>query len=181
MDRVLSFIGWKNEETMGAESPADDTSTMEERTAELVANHGFTADNLPSEETECFDRIYEAVTSNESDEPEEPETETETDDEPMTDEVVLTEDELEDMIEAKAQEIVANDKEESEKESLAQEIVANSAEYDDTEAVTEDFPTVASLETKRDQVTDTGVMPGTGATGNAGADDYDDISPGVFE
>ncbi len=187
-ERMLSALGWgtDGDEAVNepAESGADVTPNMNDRTAELVANHGFDADNLPPEETQCFDRIYDAVTSNDEDEPEESDAEDETDDEPMTeteDEIVLTEDELEGMIEEKAQEIVANREEETEKDSLAREIVANSAEYDDVEAVTEDFPTVAALETKREQVTETGTMPGTGATANAQSDDLDDLSVGVFE
>jgi len=186
-ERMLSALGWGTEGESGgnepAESGADPTSDMEQRTAELVANHDFDAENLPDEDTQCFDRIYEAVTSNESDDPEEPETETETDETPDMDdnEVVLTEDELEDMIETKAQEIVANREEETEKESLARDIVANSAEYDDVGSVTEDFPTVPALETKRDQVTDSSAMPGSGATANAQTDDLDDLSVGVFE
>ncbi len=187
LDRIMSFLGRgeaeDSNETTGAESPTDsDTTVMKERTAELVANHGFDAENLPSEDTECFGRIYDAVTSNEDGEAEEPETETETDEESEMndDEIVLTEDELEDMIESKAEEIVANREENTEKQQLAADIVANSAEYDDTEAVTDDFPTVAALETKKEQVSDSGTMPGSGVTPNAQDEDLDDVPSGVF-
>lgn len=54
--------GGTDDETRGAEPPADpDTDTMGDKTEELVENHGFEADNLPDEDTDCFDRIYEAI------------------------------------------------------------------------------------------------------------------------
>lgn len=41
--------------------------TNMKRTEELVNNHGFDEENLPSEDTECFDKIYEGITANEDD------------------------------------------------------------------------------------------------------------------
>jgi len=91
---------------------------------------------------------------------------------------MVTEDQLED--------VVADAQTDDKKDDLARDIVANSAEYDDPHAVREDFPTETALETKLDQVTDDGGVPGADFAANIGgdnevdriADEYDLIAGG---
>jgi hypothetical protein len=145
----------------GAESSTTNSTMKDEDKIDFIAaNSDYDRENLEAwDGTDCLSNLYQTVKGNTESENESTETEPE--------EVVMTESELEEMIETKAQEVAANQQEASEKEELASEIVANSAEYDDADSVTEDFPTVASLKTKKEQVTDTTVMPGSGATPNA--------------
>jgi len=150
---------------------------MSDKTAELVANHGFNEDNLPPEDTECFDRIYEAVTSNDNEDDE-------TEEEQTANNEYVTEGQLDDKLDSLKDDVVeavsANNKE-SEKDSLAETIVANSAEYDDTEQVKGDYPTKTALETKAEQVSgNSSVLPGRGQSGqvaNSG-DSLDEYSDG---
>ncbi|MFC6975811.1 DUF2945 domain-containing protein [Halomicroarcula sp. GCM10025709] len=154
------------------------TTSMEDRTAELVANHGFDAANLPEESTECFDRIYEAVTANEDgtdDDGTGEQTANNDDNEFVThDELDEFKDEIVDAVSANADDGTEDD--------LAKEIVANSAEYDDPEAVREDYPTEAALRTKRDQL-ESGGMPGPGGFDGISANDDGpdiDVDSGVL-
>jgi len=132
-------------ETGGAESPVDTddttTDTMSDKTQELVDNHGFDAENLPDEDTDCFEAIYNRFVEAEEEQTDETET--------AENAVVF---DSEEAFEQKVAEIVANRQQESEKEKLASEIAANSAEYEDSEAVLEDYPTVAALNTKQKDV-----------------------------
>jgi len=158
----LQSLGWNRTETAGAESSVDadddgadggtspstedNSTTMSEKTETLVEDFGFNADNLPSEDTECFEQIYNRFVEDEADETEGG---GETNMSENTEKVVF---ESEEAFEEKVAEIVANRKEQSEKESLASEIAANSNEYDDSEAVLEDYPTEAALNTKHKDV-----------------------------
>jgi hypothetical protein len=182
MDRVLSFLGIGGGEnsmqTRGAatgtepESPVDDSTsdTMKQKTAELVANHGFDEDNLPGEDTECFDRIYEAVTENSA--------------EDNDSDLAETLSEIDERLSEVEESLSANEDNDDPREELAQEIVSNSAEYEDSETVLEDYPTEAALETKRDSLNTGGTVPGAGATANADFDfddsEVDDIPSGVI-
>lgn len=151
-------------ETAGAESPVDEdddtTTNMRDRTEELVDNHGFKAENLPDEKTECFDAIYNRFVEEE----EEQDTETKTESAENVKEI--TESELDELIRNRVDERLAEQEEQSAKESLASDIVANS-DYEDTDAVLEDYPTEAALNTKRDDVL--GGQPDFGATRGASA------------
>lgn len=72
----------------GDESAESDETTdnMEDKTKELVENHGFDEENLPDEDTECFGRIYERFNEEEETSEEETTTDEETTDEEPTDE-----------------------------------------------------------------------------------------------
>lgn len=167
----------------------DTETTMSDKTAELVANHGFDEENLPSEDTECFSRIYEAVTSNDEDENEEEEQNGEETTESGTTVADMTVDELGDALaeqgfatEDDVAEAVSANSDEQEKDSLAQQVVANSAEYEDIDSVKEDYPTRASLEAALEQVAGGGVMPASGAStqvaANTSGEELDEYSDG---
>lgn len=126
--------GTDNEpETQEPEEPTEDN--MSDRTQELV-ELGFNADNLPDEDTECFNRIYEEFASNE--EPDEPdETETEESDEENEEPAVTfdSEEEFEDtvaeIVSDEVDEALAANKERQKKAELADEIIANSDDHDE--------------------------------------------------
>ena len=46
-----------------SDNDIETTQSMSDRTTELVEEHGFDAENLPDEEEDCFDKIYERFTS----------------------------------------------------------------------------------------------------------------------
>jgi hypothetical protein len=174
MWNALKDVVGNSSETMGAESPADDnTTTMSEKTQELVDNHGFEADNLPSEDTDCFEAIYNRFVEAE----EQTETETEDNMSENTDKVVF---DSEEAFEEKVAEIVANREAQSEKERLASDIAANSSEYEDSEAVLEDYPTETALNTKRKDVlggqADFSATRGADAQPATNADDAEDLT-----
>jgi len=129
----------------GAESSADDTTNMSDKTQELVDNHGFKADNLPDEGTDCFDAIYNRFVG------EEEQTETETT-ETANNVKEITESELEELISNRVDDRLEQREEQSAKESLASTIAANSTEYETSEEVLEDYPTEAALNTKKKDV-----------------------------
>jgi len=54
---VRSFLGL-DVQTSNESAESDTESTMSDKTQELVDDHGFDEENLPSEETDCFDQIY---------------------------------------------------------------------------------------------------------------------------
>lgn len=80
----------------GADSPtsttASDSNSMTDRTETLVEEHGFKPENLPDEDEDCFDRIYDAFAGGDDGGGDaggeaastDPETETETADAPET-------------------------------------------------------------------------------------------------
>lgn len=186
IDGLKAAFGVSGNETTGAESPAETVetpkedprdTTMSKKTAELVANHGFKEENLPEEDTECFTRIYDAVTSNETEEEEEEQT--------ANDEFVTEDDlaEFKDTLVDELTESISANQQDSQKDELASEIVANSAEYEEKEEVIEDFPTEKALEAKRDSLYSGSATPGMGAGLSANTDDVDleDISSGVSE
>lgn len=170
--KVAASLGLNIDESTGdepAESGADDSSTsnMGDKTQELVENHGFDAENLPDEDSECFDRIYNAFVDNDdgagsdadgggSDGTDDSGAQTTTDDggvdvEALADELddkFVTTDDLSDAI----SEAIATNREHERKLELAEDIVDNSEEYDDAEDVIEDFPTEAALQAKRSEV-----------------------------
>lgn len=179
LEWVLSFLGMNSDGNEGAESPADPTETtsnMTERTQELVDNHGFKADNLPAEDTECFDAIYNRFTNEE--EPEEQDTETETA-ENAENVKEITESELDELISNRVDERLAEQQERSQKEELASEIAANTDDYDGVDEVLEDYPTEAALNTKRDDVLsgspDFGTTRGASAQPAENSEDADDL------
>lgn len=120
-----------------AESGVDETSdNMEDKTEELVNEHGFNADNLPGEDTECFDRIYEAF--NEGEDDEEPESSTNSEVDEQNEETAANE-ELEEL-RAEVEELKAanEEKERQQREELIDDIVANSDRDRDTLEAIED-------------------------------------------
>jgi len=130
----------------GGNSGVDNSdSNMSEKTQELVDNHGFKADNLPDEDTNCFDAIYNRFVGEDE---QSGETNTETADNVKE----ITESELEDLISNRVDERLEKREAQSEKEDLASTIVGNSDEYDSTDAVLEDYPTEKALETKKNDV-----------------------------
>lgn len=129
----------------GAESSADDTPNMSDKTQELVDNHGFKADNLPDEGTDCFDAIYNRFVGEEG-------TDTETTTENAENVKEITESELEELIANRVDERLEERQTETQKEQLASTIAANSTDYESTEEVLEDFPTTAALNTKKKDV-----------------------------
>lgn len=193
VSNIRSFLGWDSsgdepaESGSGADGTDPDTTstnTMGDKTQELVANHGFEAENLPSEETECFDRIYDAVTANEAtetDETDDSETEQTANEGEDTEPGVreITESELEDLVANRVDERLEEREAERKTRDLAEQVVANSAEYDDPEAVLADYPTEKSLTDKLSQVSGgRAAVPGTGGatpkqtTANADASDF---------
>lgn len=180
-------------QTTGAESPADDqTQSMtddNDKIEYIVANSDFDRENVEQWEGEqCLDRLYEQVKAN-ADDDDDDSTESDNDGQTLAD---MTVDDLADglqergfLTEADAEKVVANRQTEQKKAEIASTIVANSAEYDDTEDVLEDFPTVTALENKRDSVSDSGGVPGTGVSASfepEGDDDLtEDVTAGVFE
>lgn len=124
------------------------SESMSDKTAELVDNHGFDAENLPAEDTDCFSRIYEQFTANdaaeaeaeESDETETGEqTETTTnadgdgdDDKYVTkDEFEALKDELTEAVAANAQEALEQAKEQEQKASLVDDVIQTNDAYDE--------------------------------------------------
>jgi hypothetical protein len=162
MSEVFGGDSGGNEPAESGADPDDDTTTnMSDRTEELVDNHGFKADNLPDEGTECFDAIYNRFVEEES-------TDTETEPETVENANVkeITESELEELISNRVDERLEQRQAQNAKEDLAADIVANS-DYESTDAVLEDFPTEAALNTKRDDVL--GGQPDFGAGRGASA------------
>lgn len=163
-------LGTEQSDNEAAESAVDTTVTMSDKTAELVANHGFDSENLPAEDTECFSKIYDAVTSNES--------ETESTDNMTEDAITFeSEDEFEEYVADIVANRVAEREEQTQTETLVDEIVTNSAEWDaDDKEELENTP-VSVLESMAADVADTGsAMPGNGVSANAGgSEDYEDF------
>lgn len=146
---------------------------------DITANSPLTEDALEERDEDALEAIHEDVMAA-NDDPDDPDEE-----DTVTDEDYVTHDELEEALDGLADDVadrVTANQEDSTKDELAREIVANSADYDEPEDVREDFPTVAALETKRDQVTDSGGLPGAGADfeANLGDDDDIDVSSGVL-
>lgn len=136
---LLGFLGLSTNN----DSAETEENTMSERTEVLVNEHGFDEENLPSEDTECFDRIYDLATNDASeDEDVTVDDGDEDDDEPSgfdADELIdrmedrfVTQDDLEDTI----GEALAANKEQRKKEDLADEIIANSDDYDEDDKET---------------------------------------------
>jgi hypothetical protein len=171
-------------ETMGAESPVDSANadsqsdadpadepggTMENRDElidEITSNSAITAETLEDACDERVQKVHDDVVSNDSS--------TDNGDDAVEqianrldqiEDQMVTEDDLDD--------VVANKQTEQKEDELAREIVANSAEYDEVGDVREDYPTVAALETKRDQVTDSPGIPTAGGNfeANVGEDE----------
>lgn len=180
VSNLRSFLGLdrstdtdESTETQTQSISTETDSDMGDKTDELVANHDFEEENLPSEDTECFDRIYEAVTSNDT------ETDASTGSEPEQTETTdaITFDTMADF-EAKIEEVVANSRSDDRKDELASDIVSNSNEYDEIDSVREDFPTVEALETKKSAVTESqpAGVPGMGSSphlaGNTDVEDF---------
>jgi len=179
---VMSALGVTDDNAQSRGKPRS------QKVTEIVSNSPLTEDALQARCDEGIDAIHRDVMANaavtdgatETDSDADTETTETTDMSENADETVtITDAELEEMVEEKAREIVANREEQNEKEDLATEIVANSAEYEDTDAVLEDFPTTAALETKKEQVTpDAAALPGRGAsTQQANTADTDDEYP----
>lgn len=159
----------------GADEPTETTLNMSERTQELVDNHGFKADNLPDEDTECFDAIYNRFTEENAEEQD-----TETEDVENAENVKeITESELDELISNRVDERLAEQQERSEKEELASEIAANTEDYESADEVLEDYPTEAALNTKRDDVLsgqpDFGTSRGASAQPATNSEDADDL------
>lgn len=156
-ERVLNALGWSPDDDPDdpdgpdgdvdgtteaqtrdepAESGADSTPSepeapedpkMGDKTEELVENHDFDAENLPAEDTECFNRIYEAVTSNDedpdgSDTTDEPTT---TNDDTDGDEEYVTKDELSDVVSDAVSDALEANRDEQRRSELVDEITAN--------------------------------------------------------
>lgn len=188
---LKDVFGESDDTTIPAESGADNTTPMsdtlenESMIEELAANTEFDRENLEAwDGTDCLANLYESHVANDGGgEPEEPTQDTE---QPASVDVEAVVDELESRFEDKfltADELsdaISANKEQEQKEALASDIVANSDEYEDTEAVIEDYPTVAALETKREDVTAT-PMANWGATRPAtpsgGSDGQPSFSP----
>jgi hypothetical protein len=144
---VLKGVVKNSDGNEPAESGVDkpDEPKMNDKTQELVDNHGFKAENLPDEETECFSTIYNRFVAADS-------TETETEPETADNVKEITESELEELISNRVDERLDEREAQSEKERLASDIAANSTEYESAEAVLEDYPTEAALNTKQKDV-----------------------------
>jgi hypothetical protein len=160
-------------ETTGAESLGDtDSNSMSDKTQELVDNHGFKADNLPDEDTECFSAIYNRFVG-------EDEQNDESNAENAENVKEITESELEELISNRVDERLEERQEQSEKETLAADIVGNSDEYDSTEDVLEDYPTEAALQTKKKDVVgaqaDFSAGRGASAKPATNSEDADDL------
>jgi len=139
--KLANALGFRGTESGNESAESDneepENNEMSERTETLV-EMGFNAENLPDEDTECFDRIYNEFAVNEDpedDESEDEETaEAEEDDEPNEDDEPAvsfdTEEEFEEAVAGVVEERIAANKERSEKEELADEIIANSDDHD---------------------------------------------------
>jgi len=213
--RVLNALPWRDGERSGTDTSdepaesgmddADDTNhTMDDSSKIdfIVANSDFDRENVSQWEGEqCLGRLFEQVKANAAgddagDDSDDNSTDDAADDGgDATDTQTLadmTVDELADGLQERgfvtadqAAELAANADAERERQELATIVVANSADYDDPDAVLEDYPTTAALETKRDDVTESAGVPGTGVSANfdGGSDDdlTSDVSAGVFE
>jgi len=172
-------------------SPQDAGTTMERDTLieEITANSPLTEESLEERCDDGLEAIHEDVMaandhSGADDDNDDQATNV------TNDENYATQDDLDELREEipstdEIAEAVAANQADSEKTEMAEEIVANSAEYDDVEEVQEDFPTTASLRTKRDSLTSgAGAVPAGGVVGNADVDDSetdtDDVPAGVF-
>jgi transcriptional regulator with XRE-family HTH domain len=172
-DRLAGFaeaLGVSESELMdaantdGCELSSNAQGSMKDRATkidEITSNSAITAESLKDACDERVEKLHEDVVANGT-----------ADDggEDLADrldsieEQMVTEDDLED--------VVANTQDKQKESELAEEIVANSAEYDDTEEVREDYPTVAALEAKHDQLTQpSGAPPAGGLEANLGGDD----------
>jgi hypothetical protein len=132
MSDIKSFLGRGDAEQSvneSAESDSDTSLDMGDKTELLVNEHGFDVENLPDEDTQCFDRIYNAVTDEENDS-----TETDLD---VNDVVEETLDEAEDRFATTddVEEIVTNAldqrTEREQKQDLADTIIQNSDDWED--------------------------------------------------
>jgi hypothetical protein len=146
---------------------------------DITANSPLTEDALEEQDEDALEAIHDDVMAA-NDDPDDPD-----EDDTVTDDDYVTHDELEEALDGLADDVadrVTANQADSTKDELAREIVANSADYDEPGDVREDFPTVAALETKRDQVADDGGLPGAGADfeANFGDDDDIDVSSGVL-
>lgn len=164
-----------------AESGEEADSIMGDKTQYLVENHDFDEENLPPEDSECFERIYNAFD-------EEDEVEDETPDEQSSngvDEEQLAnalEDRFEDkfLTEDDLEEALAANEERSEKEELADDIIANSDDWeeDDREELVgndkEVLESLASNVTESELGADRRGNLGASASGGSGDDDVSD-------
>lgn len=128
---AFGLTGEQTTNDAGGNSGADDDKDTpmsdlknEDLINDLVSNTEFDRENLVAwDGTDCLENLHSEYVGNSDKEDEQSGDNTE--------EVVMTENELESLIEEKAEEVVANREEQSEKEQLVDEIVANSAEYDE--------------------------------------------------
>jgi hypothetical protein len=191
IERGLTMLGWNGEindgpaESGSNEKPKD--SNMSERTSELV-DIGFNAENLPDEDTECFDRIHEEFAGNADDEEPDDEDNDESDDggdeepdeSPETEVTFDSEEEFEEAVssvvdDAVDEALAANQKAE-EKRELADEVIANSDDYgtDDRDTLM-DSP-VSVLEKLSTEVSNPNPSPDFGATRGVSANQEADGS-----
>lgn len=189
-ERVIDAFGWgQGNGEQSANEPAesgDDENNMSERTQELVSNHGFDEENLPPEDTECFDRIYDSIVGNDDNTDE-------TDDEPAVafdseddfqqaiNEQV--EDTVGDVVESRVEEALAQNQEKQKKGDLADSIIGNSDDWseddreellDTPESVLEDLASNAEDNTQEQQ-TGPNYAGQVGASANAASPDSSDM------
>jgi hypothetical protein len=139
------------EQSLNETDMEDTSNNMSDRVEELVEQHEFNAENLPDEETECFDRIYESFASNEESDEDTSDGDV-TEDEQITMNVEDFEARLEEVKEEAKEEAkaeIARNQEEEAREELVDDIVANSdREREDLEGI----ETVDALEVIREEV-----------------------------
>jgi len=184
--RGLAMLSWNNDANDDPAEPGrHESSTVSEteRTSELV-DLGFNAENLPEEDTECFDRIYDEFAGNtDSEEPSDEDTEDpeEPDDDEQEPAVTFDSEEafeetIEGIVDERVDEALAANQEAREKEELADEIIGNSDDYGDDDHETLMDSPVPVLEKLSDEVSDSDPSPDFGATRGVSANQETDGS-----
>lgn len=176
---LLGAARGEQTENESAESEAEtETDNMSERTKELVNEHGFNEDNLPDEDTECFDRIYESFNQEDDDGGQ---SVNESDEDEQNDEVLDAINSLKEDVEQLQESAVTEDEfeeklsqnqQQNQKEDLVNEITANSDEYSEEALMDSPLNVVEGI---HDEVTspDTAANYAAmrGASPNAGSSD----------
>ena len=124
--------------------PADTgVHTNMERTQELVENHGFQEENLPPEDTECFDQIYNSITDDGG-----------IDIQEEVEQAVNNA--VDEIVDERVTEALSTNQEEQQKSQLADQIISNSNEWeeDDREELM-DSPTSVLKDLASNQQTQT--------------------------
>ncbi len=124
---ILGAERTESDESAESDTGSSQNDNMSEKTQTLVENHGFKAKNLPDEDTECFNSIYNQFVEEDDDDPEASNNEGMTEDEIEQ----AVNEKVDELVDERVEEALAQNREQQKKDELASKIIANSDEWEE--------------------------------------------------